>query len=120
MDVSSRHAAGGAGGRRPVGLGRTSVENVPEFPIGLFVGAATVLATLALNGVVLVLGGNEDWHRLAVAILIPQLPLAVIEGVVLGFTVGFLARVKPEMLGWLPPEESECSVDPLPSTSPPP
>jgi hypothetical protein len=27
------------------------------------------------------------------------LPFAVIEGVILGFVVGFLARVKPEMLG---------------------
>jgi hypothetical protein len=27
-----------------------------------------------------------------------HLPLAVVEGVILGFTVGFLARVKPEML----------------------
>ena len=28
-----------------------------------------------------------------------HLPFAVIEGVILGFVVGFLARVKPEMLG---------------------
>jgi hypothetical protein len=33
-------------------------------------------------------------------LLIAHLPLAVLEGVVLGFTVGFLARVKPAMLGW--------------------
>ena len=24
-----------------------------------------------------------------------------------------LTRVKPEMLGWLPPKETECSADPL-------
>ena len=40
--------------------------------------------------------------------------IALIEGVVLGFTVGYLARVKPEMLGWLPREEAACSADPLP------
>jgi hypothetical protein len=28
------------------------------------------------------------------------LPLAVLEGTVLGFLVGFLVRVKPEMIGW--------------------
>jgi hypothetical protein len=31
--------------------------------------------------------------------LVPHVIIAVIEGVVVGFTVGFLARVKPELLG---------------------
>jgi len=88
------------------------LENAPEFPIGLLVGELTVLATLALNCVVLVLGGSENWQSVALVVLIAQLPLAVIEGVVLGFTVGFLARVKPEMLGWLPAEDIPCPADP--------
>jgi cobalt/nickel transport system permease protein len=90
------------------------LENAPEFPIGLLVGEVTVLLTLALNAGVLILGGNENWQTAALFVLIAQLPLAVIEGVVLGFTVGFLIRVKPEMLGWLPREEVACSADPLP------
>jgi hypothetical protein len=32
-------------------------------------------------------------------LVIAHLPFAVIEGVILGFVVGFLAKVKPEMLG---------------------
>jgi hypothetical protein len=30
---------------------------------------------------------------------VAHVPVAAVEGVVLGFTVGFLARVKPELLG---------------------
>lgn len=90
------------------------LENAPEFPVGLLVGESTVLLTVALNAGVLVLGGSDNWQTVAVLVLIVHLPLAVIEGVVLGFTVGFLARVKPEMLSWLPPENTACSVDPLP------
>jgi hypothetical protein len=30
---------------------------------------------------------------------VAHLPVAVIEAFIVGFTVGFLARVKPEMLG---------------------
>jgi hypothetical protein len=35
-------------------------------------------------------------------LFVAHLPLAVVEGFVLGFVVSFLARVKPELLG-LPP-----------------
>jgi cobalt/nickel transport system permease protein len=90
------------------------LENAPEFAIGLLVGAATVLLTLAVNCLVLVLGGNENWHTVALLVLIAQIPLAVIEGVVLGFTVGFLVRVKPELLAWLPAEKTACPVDSVP------
>jgi cobalt/nickel transport system permease protein len=98
------------------------LENAPEFPLGLLVGEVTVLATLFLNALVLVCGGPEDWHSVILIILVAHLPIAVIEGIVLGFLVGFLARVKPEMLGWsvspfpapaLPLEKAECSADPL-------
>jgi cobalt/nickel transport system permease protein len=102
------------------------LDNAPEFPLGLLIGEAAVLATIALNCLVLVEGGIEPWHTLALALVVAHLPIAVVEGVVLGFTVGFLARVKPEMLGWEedragPPEPApertiaekpECSLDP--------
>ena len=74
--------------------------NGPEFPLGLFVGELAVLATILLNCAVLVWGGHEDWHTLALITLLAHLPIAVIEGVVLGFVIAFLARVKPELLGW--------------------
>jgi cobalt/nickel transport system permease protein len=90
------------------------LENAPEFPIGLVVGETAVLATILLNTVALVLGGRADWSLLALLTFITHLPLAVVEGIVLGFAVGFLARVKPEMLGTAAPERTECAVDSLP------
>lgn len=76
------------------------LENRPEFPLGLLVGEFAVLATTFLNAAVLVWGTREDWRLVALGVFVAHLPIAVIEGIVLGFTVSFLARVKPEMLGW--------------------
>jgi cobalt/nickel transport system permease protein len=76
------------------------LENTPEFPLGLLVGELAVLATVFLNGLVLLAGGTADFHTQVLLTVVVHLPLAVIEGIVLGFTVGFLVRVKPEMLGW--------------------
>jgi cobalt/nickel transport system permease protein len=74
--------------------------NAAEFPLGLLIGELTVLLTVALNSLVLMAGGEQNWQTPAMILLIAHLPLAVLEGVVLGFTVGFLVRVKPAMLGW--------------------
>jgi len=76
------------------------LENAPEFPLGLFVGETAVLATALLNCFVLLWGGQEDWHTLALLVFVAHLPVAVIEGIVVGFAVGFLSRVKPELLDW--------------------
>ena len=81
------------------------LENAPEFPLGLLLGELSVLVTVALNTAVLILGGERDWQVWALAQLVAHLPVAVIEGIVLGFTVSFLARVKPEMLGTAAAEE---------------
>lgn len=91
------------------------LENAPEFPLGLVVGEATVLLTVLLNSLALLLGGAENWHGLALVNFLIHLPLAVLEGGILGFTVGFLVRVKPEMLGWATaaPEEKPCPVESL-------
>jgi cobalt/nickel transport system permease protein len=83
------------------------------FFIGLFVGTVAVFATLILNYLVLVFGGREEWEPLARVIFLAHAPIVVIEGIVSGFTVGFLVRVKPEMLGMTLPEKTECSVDPV-------
>ena len=74
------------------------MDNASEFPLGLLVGELSVLIAVALKCVVLILGGEQDWQRWALIELVGHLPIAVIEGIVLGFTVGFLTRVKPEML----------------------
>jgi cobalt/nickel transport system permease protein len=83
------------------------LDNAPEFPLGLLVGVLAVLATSALNAAVLLWGGVEDWHKIALLVFVAHLPVVVIEGLVVGFTVGFLARVKPEMLGCYPAERGE-------------
>jgi len=85
-----------------------------EFSLGLFIGEVAVLATVALNSLTLVLGGLQNYRSLALLILVVHLPLAVIEGTILGFTVAFLARVKPEMIGWSLSEKNACSNEPWP------
>jgi hypothetical protein len=71
----------------------------PEFSVGLALGVFSVLATAALNACALLWGGAEDWRSLVLLVFVAHLPIAALEGIVLGFTVSFLARVKPEMLG---------------------
>jgi len=74
------------------------LENTPEFPLGFLIGELSVLMTAGLNCVVLILGGETNWPILPLVIVIAHLPFAVVEGVILGFVVGFLAQVKPELL----------------------
>jgi cobalt/nickel transport system permease protein len=87
------------------------LEHAPEFPLGLLVGELAVIATTILNGLVLVWGGQEDWPSLVLMTLVPHLFIAAVEGVILGFVVGFLARVKPEMLKGLASEKPKCMPD---------
>jgi ABC-type Co2+ transport system permease subunit len=81
-----------------VGIERR-LENAPEFPLGFLIGELSVLLTVALNCVVLLAGGEERWPMPPLLLVIAHLPFAVVEGMILGFVVGFLATVKPEMLG---------------------
>ncbi len=66
---------------------------------GCLIGIISVLCTLILNALVLLWGGAEDWHQIVWLVFYAHLPIVGVEGVVLGFTVSFLAHVKPEMLG---------------------
>jgi hypothetical protein len=75
------------------------LENTPEFPLGFLIGELSVLVTVALNCRVLLDGGETHWPIPPLVLVIAHLPFAVVEGVILGFVVGFLARVKPELLG---------------------
>jgi ABC-type Co2+ transport system permease subunit len=75
------------------------VENTPEFPFGFLIGEISVLLTVALNCAALMVGGEPIPRALLLGLVIAHLPFAVVEGVILGFVVGFLTRVKPEMLG---------------------
>jgi ABC-type Co2+ transport system permease subunit len=87
------------------------LEHAAEFPVGLLIGELTVLVTIFLNGLVLMLGGTSNWTGVVLLTYVIHLPLAVIEGIILGFTVGFLARVKPQLLyGYRPPPVAAPSV----------
>ncbi len=71
-----------------------------------------MLMTAGLNCVVLLLGGETNWPTPPLFLVIAHLPIAVVEGVILGFAVGFLARVKPEMLGT---RERVLALEPVPA-----
>lgn len=75
------------------------LENAPEFPLGFLIGALAVLLTVGLNCAALLAGGEEMPWPLIVGLAAAHVPFAVVEGVILGVVVGFVARVKPEMLG---------------------
>lgn len=86
------------------------LENAPEFPLGLLIGTLAVLATMTINCVVLIYGGEENWRSLALLTFVAHMPIAVVEGVILGFTVGFLAKVKPSLLGWQVARQQVCDM----------
>jgi cobalt/nickel transport system permease protein len=67
--------------------------------VGFGLGFLSVAATALLNFLVLLFGGQDEWDALAYAVLFIHIPVALAEGIILGATVSFLARVKPEMLG---------------------
>jgi cobalt/nickel transport system permease protein len=93
---------------------------------GCLIGMTSVLGTLLLDALVLLWGGAGDWHQIVWLIFYAHLPIVAVEGVVLGFTVSFLARVKPEMLGirndtsstrpWLEPNSRDVPGIVLPAT----
>ncbi len=72
---------------------------MPEFTLGMVLGLVAVLATVTLTCLVLYLGGETYWAYPALILVVAHLPIALIEGLIIGSTVAFLARVKPEMLG---------------------
>lgn len=72
---------------------------VPPFAAGCLLGLFTAAATVFGDYFVLVLGGKvEDWVNLARLILLANLPVVVIEGLIVGFVVQYLNKVRPEML----------------------
>jgi cobalt/nickel transport system permease protein len=74
------------------------LDAAPEFALGLVLGELSVLLTLALNTLVLMVADPEAWGTFAPLSFAVHLPIAVVEGVVVGFAVSYLARVKPDLL----------------------
>ncbi|MFO0866410.1 MAG: energy-coupling factor ABC transporter permease [Gemmataceae bacterium] len=81
------------------------LETAPEFPLGLLLGGLPVLLTVALNCWVLIAGGHGT-ETPAYLLMVVHLPIAALEGIIVGFTLGFLAKAKPELLGLTPGSES--------------
>ncbi|MFO0969485.1 MAG: CbiM family transporter [Gemmataceae bacterium] len=71
----------------------------PDLAAGFALGSLTVLATGALGCLALFAGGAEIWEAAPWAMIVLHVPIAVIEGLIVGVSVSFLARVKPELLG---------------------
>ncbi|HYV34563.1 MAG TPA: CbiM family transporter [Gemmataceae bacterium] len=85
--------------RRATWLRRRSLT-ILEIMAGFVVGTLAVLATIALNYVALVFGSEMDLTVPARLLVLFYLPVAALEGVIVGFLVGFLVKVKPTMIGW--------------------
>ncbi|MFH1153463.1 MAG: cobalt transporter CbiM [Pseudomonadota bacterium] len=65
--------------------------------VGGIAGAlGTVMAALILS--VLLVSGGEDFWGVAKIALAAHVPVILIEGAITAFTIGFLVRVKPELL----------------------
>jgi cobalt/nickel transport system permease protein len=82
----------------PLALAEKRLNWSAEFRSGFIVGAAAVLFTALLNSVVLAFGGVENWTAVALLALAFHLPIALVEGLVVGAVVNLLMRTKPEML----------------------
>lgn len=93
--VMAALAVVGVVGRR-LGLGR---DGDPDFRAGFVVGATCVVLTAALNAALLVVAGIEDWRAVAALVLLAHLPIAFVEGIIVGCAASFLRRVRPELLG---------------------
>ena len=90
--------------------GERKLGNAREFSLGFLIGELTVLTTVALNCFVLLQGGENNWTIPALILVVAHLPIAVVEGIVMGFTVGLLARVRPDILGMQSVHSGQRSV----------
>jgi cobalt/nickel transport system permease protein len=75
------------------------LESDPEFAVGLLLGAVTAYATVALDVLVLAVGGVESVRPVAGVALLANLPVVLVESVGVGFVVAFLAKARPEWVG---------------------
>jgi cobalt/nickel transport system permease protein len=76
---------------------RRSGSHRTAFVFGFLAGMVPVILSALLIVAELMLTGGE-FESLAAAVLFAHLPLAAVEGLITGFTVAFLRRVRPELL----------------------
>jgi hypothetical protein len=81
------------------------------FEAGAATGAITVVLTSLLNALALTFGGIDDFRVVAALTLTMHLPLALVEGAILGSIANLLIRVKPSLLN---PESHRITVQQQP------
>ncbi len=82
---------------------RTRRYRPNPFAAGFALGVGTAAATVLGNFAVLLVGGKEDYETLARLVFVAHVPVVVVEGLIVGFVVQYLEKVRPEMLGPPPP-----------------
>lgn len=109
----------GHGGRTMIGINTVAValpalaagaifpvlfRRYPRRPgsVGGLLGATAAFASIAINASVLYFTGREEFRILAGLFTLTNLPFVVTEGVATGVIVAYLAKVKPEWLGYSP------------------
>ena len=71
---------------------------VPAFARGVLLGSGAVAGSVMLNFLVLLAGGKDEWELLARFVLLAHVPIALVEGLMLGIVMQYLEKVKPELL----------------------
>jgi cobalt/nickel transport system permease protein len=74
------------------------LETDPAFPAGLLLGVVTTVLTVGLNALVLRFVLPGDSEPIAAIVFLAHLPVAAIEGVILGAALGFLTHAAPHLL----------------------
>jgi hypothetical protein len=78
--------------------GERRLETDPAFPAGLLLGVVTTVLTVGLNALVLRFVLPGDSEPIAAIVFLAHLPVAAIEGVILGAALGFLTHAAPHLL----------------------
>jgi ABC-type Co2+ transport system permease subunit len=69
-----------------------------HFSLGLLLGTVTDMLTSLLNCLILLFCGNAEWSLLAISVFLAHLPLAALEGVIVGVIVMYLQVTKSQLL----------------------
>ena len=113
LGVNTVVIAGPALLARPLYLGLLKVCGRPTLA-GFGTGFLTVVLTALLNAWTLIVGGIEDWTILAAPVFLAYGPLGLIEGLIVGTIVGYLAKVKPGLLAGPTPDQQAADYSDQP------
>ena len=74
------------------------IDRQTPFVAGFGVGFLGVVMTVTLEAGTLMMAGNADWKWIAGFVFLCHLPVALIEGMIVGFAVEAIATSRPELL----------------------